>query len=313
MLFILFLRHKKILLSKTHFKYLLIGAILGFIITLPTLSIATTPGFLARASGLNIFTVKQSAGVINNYHGFLSIVVNNKIFLSLQEFGSLYLSYFSPRNISVLGDSGPRSSFPELATFFVWQFPFYIYGLYLIVKNKKLREFRFFTLAFLLIAPIPAALTRDPYSTIRSLQMVIPIIISIAYAIVELHGKIKKQNLKILFWIGFIVLIIYSLLKLYSSVIILNEHYRGEDWDYGWKSATDVIHSFDKNLPVIVDNSRNEPYIQLAFFLKTDPVIFQHENFEVPISEYYTNMNRNKDKIVEAPNGQKLFTSPINW
>src|SRR5258708_11051713 len=299
MLIILFLRHKKVLLSKTHFKYLIVGGLLGAIISLPTLSVAWTPGFLARA-GLNIFSYKQHAGYLENYHGILAPVVNNKIFLSLQEFGSLYTSYFSPRNMFVLGDSGPRSSFPALGTFFVWQFPFYIYGLYLILRKKELGEFRFFTLAFLLIAPIPAALTRDPYSTIRSLQMVIPLTMIISLAIVELKFKFK--------YIVFVILIIYSLLKLYSSVIILNEHYRGRDWNYGWEIAANTIKALDQNLGIIVDNSRDEPYIQLAFFLKADPATFQKENFEVTPAEYYTNMNRNKEKHIG-----KLVTHPIDW
>ncbi|HWA52036.1 MAG TPA: glycosyltransferase family 39 protein [Patescibacteria group bacterium] len=329
MILILIIRFRKTLFSKKYFKYIIIAGTIGFIITLPTLSIATTPGFLARAGGLNIFTVKESAGFIENYKGPFGFIINSKIFLSLQEFGSLYVSYFSPREMFILGDSGPRSSFPELATFFVWQFPFYIYGLYLIVKKKELKELRFFVISFLLIAPIPAALTRDPYSTIRSLQMVIPLNILIALSIVEIYNKISKacgtssvknKNYKFIFWLTFIFVIIYSLLKLYSSVIILNEHYRGEDWDYGWQQATNIIKTFtsqsdgySQNLPIVVDNSRNEPYIQLAFFLKADPVIYQKENFEVPLNEYYTNMTRNKNKIIEVPNGNKITTRPIDW
>jgi hypothetical protein len=307
MLIILFLRHKKVILSKTHFKYLVIGGVLAFIISLPTLSVAITPGFLARASGLNIFTVKSSAGFIENYTGQFPLI-NNKLFLSLQEFGSLYVSYFSPRNIFVLGDSGPRSSFPELSTFFVWQFPFYIYGLYLLIKKRELGEFRFFTLAFLLIAPIPAALTRDPYSTIRALQMVVPITILISLGILGVVDKFKKRNLRLLFWLGFVILIFYSLLKLYSSIIILNEYYRGVHWNYGWQEASNVIGKLNQKLPIIVDNSRDEPYIQLAFFLKEDPETYQRNNFEVSESEYYTNMNRVKDKIIG-----NITTRPINW
>ncbi len=309
MLIALSIRHRRILMDKAHIKFVIIAAVLGLTISLPTLSVAWTPGFLARASGLNIFSTKthESAGYLSDYHGILSGIVNNHIFLSFQEFGSLYTSYFSPRNMFLLGDSGPRSSFPELATFFVWQSPFYIYGLYLIVKRKELGEFRFFTLAFLFIAPIPAALTRDPYSTIRSLQMVIPLTIIISLAITETYQKIKKY--KIIFWLCFAVLILYSLLKLYSSVIILNEFYRAKYWNYGWEEATNVIKSLKPQIGgIIVDNSRDEPYIQLAFFLKYDPTKFQKENFEVSPQEYYTNMDRNKDKNIG-----KIATHPIDW
>lgn len=308
-LLILFIRYRNTLLNKSHLKYLIVGTILGFIISLPTLSIAGTPGFLARASGLNIFTVNKAAGTLNDYHGPLEPIVNNRIFLSMQEFSSLYVAYFSPRNMFILGDSGLRSSFPELGTFFIWQFPFYVYGLYLIVKKKELGEFRFFTIIFLLISPLPAAVTRDPYSTIRSLQIVIPLTIIISLGILETFNKLKRFNVpKTIFFMIFIGLITYSILKLYSSVIILNEHYRGEEWDYGWQEAANVIKTLGKDAQIVVDNSRNEPYIQLAFFLKEDPSTFQKDNFEVTPNEYYTNMNRNKDKKV-----LNIATHPIDW
>ncbi len=307
MLIFLSIKHRKTIFSKSHLKYLIIGGVAGLIISIPTLSIATTPGFLARA-GLNIFSYQTPAGFIESYHGILRGIVNNHLFLSIQEFAALYVSYFSPRSMFILGDSGPRSSFPELSTFFVWQFPFYIYGLYKLIQNKNLGELKTFTIALLLIAPIPAALTRDPYSTIRSLQMVIPQTIIISIGIIETFNKLKKQNHKLIFAGVFTLLTIYSLTKLYSSVIILNEYYRARDWNYGWEETTNIIKKLDSSLPIVVDNSRDESYIQLAFFLKTDPEKFQSENFEVTPDEYYIKMTRNTEKKVS-----NIVTRPINW
>lgn len=329
------LRYRSILLTKAFRKPIIIGALLGLLISIPTISVMSTPGFLKRASGLNIFTneTAKPAGYLENYNGFAEPFVNSQLFLSTKEFAGLYLSYFSPRNMFVLGDSGPRSSFPYLGTFFLWQFPFYIYGLYLFCKRKELGEIRFLTLALLFISPLPAAVTRDPYSTIRSLNMVIPQIIITSYGIVVLYHKalsviptkagihirntrfriksgmtkIKKLlNLSLIFASLFIIL--YSILKLWSSVIILNEYYRGEHWNYGWQEVAETIVTLDPSLPIVVDNARSEPYSQLLFFLKFDPVKYQEDNFEVPLDEYYTNLNRNKDKVIG-----NIITRPINW
>lgn len=316
MILVLFLRHREKLLAKTHKNFLLLGAIIGFIISLPTLSVAVTAGFLARA-GLNIFNYQRQlpAGYFANYHGHLAWLTNSSWFLSAREFFSLYVSYFSPRNMFILGDYGPRSSFPELATFFLWQAPFYIYGLYLLAKNKNLGELRFFTLALLLISPIPAALTRDPYSTIRALQMVIPQLIIISLGLIEsvkwLIGKTKlwdKNVLKPSLIIFSLAIIFYSLGRLYSSIVILNEYYRAEEWNYGFEKVANTLKSLDPNLPVVVDNARTEPYSQLLFFLKFDPSTYQKENFEVPLSEYYTNMERNKTKKIG-----NITTRSIDW
>ena len=307
---VLFMRHKKILLSKTHIKHLFVGGVLAFIILIPTLSVATTPGFLARATGLNIFSIdKQTpSGTINEDTGFLGPIVNNRIFLTTKEFASLYVSYFSPRYMFSLGDYEPRSSFPELSTFFIWQMPFYLLGFYKIIKDKGLKELRFFTLVLLFISPLPAAVTRDPYSSIRSLQMVIPLLIIISLGILEFWKILKNKTTKNLAITAFILIIIYSLGKLYSSIIILNEHYRASEWNYGWEEVTRSIYKLKPDLPVIIDTARHGPYIQLLFFLKYDPIKYQQDNFEVTPGEYYTNMSRRDNW-----NLGNIKVRSINW
>lgn len=310
MLLALSIRHRKKIFDKLHKKYLVIGAVLGALITIPTLSVALTPGFLARASGLNIFSHlhQMPDGFIAGYHGFLNPIINGSWFLSIREFFALYFSYLSPRYMFFLGDYGLRSSFPSLSTFFLWQFPFYIYGLWFIFKKRDLGELKFFTIALLFISPIPAAVTRDPYTTIRALPLVIPQIIIISLGIIEVFKFIKNKNLKLLSLLVFAGLIVYSLAKLYSSVIILNEYYHAKYWDYGWQEMADNIEELNTNLPIIIDNARADPDLQIAFFLKYDPVKYQKENYEVPLNEYYTNLYRNPVKHVG-----NVTVRAINW
>src|SRR5262249_6492776 len=136
-------------------NFFLVGLALGIIITIPTIIISTTPGFLARASGLNIFSHSRQlpAGTIESYTGSLSFLVNGSWFLSTKEFFALFMSYFSPRVMFHLGDYGPRSSYPELATFFIWELPFYLLGLCCLIKSltdKKDRVTRLRWLTFFL-------------------------------------------------------------------------------------------------------------------------------------------------------------------
>ncbi|MDO8503895.1 MAG: glycosyltransferase family 39 protein [bacterium] len=322
MLLFLLSRHRKKIFSKTHpakqdlalpdKKYAIAGFIIGLLLLLPTLSVALTPGFLARAGGLNIFSYGKhpAAGYLSQYDGFFGSVVNNPIFLSSQEFGALYLSYLSPRNMFILGDYGPRSSFPELGTFFIWQFPFYLYGLYLLLKKRELGELRALTLAFLLIAPIPAAVTRDPYSTIRALPLVVPQLIIISLGIlffIQKLGQLRLARPTILLFIG-VFTVLYSTGKLYSSGILLNEYFRPPYWDYGWKEVVKTLDSLDPNLPIIVDNARSEPYIELLFLKKFDPEAYQRQNHEVSPEDYYTKLER----ITTVQIGN-IITRGINW
>lgn len=318
MMLILFIKHRKVLLAQTHKKYLCLGAVIGFLLTLPTLSVATTPGFLARAAGLNIFSHlrQMPPGFIDNCRGIFCGLANSSWFLTTREFFSLYFSYFAPRSMFVLGDYGPRSSFPEISTFFLWQFPFYIYGLYVLVKNKNLRELRFFVISFLLIAPLPAAVTRDPYSTIRALQMAIPQLVIITLGLIKGYKTIlriivrimKRPLFKLAAYSLFGLIIVYSVAKLWSSAIILNEHFRAPYWNYGWEKVAETLQKLDPTLPVVVDNARTEPYSQLIFFLKFDPATYQRENYEMPLSDYYTDLSRNKTKKIG-----NITTRTINW
>jgi len=309
-LMVLFIRYKDLIFDKTRKKYIFAGIILGALILLPTLSVATTPGFLARAAGLNIFShIRQMPdGFIASYHGILNPVINGSWFLSTREFLSLYFSYFSPRYMFFLGDYGARSSFPELSTFFLLQFPFYIYGLFLLFKKKNLGNLKFFIVLMLLISPIPAAVTRDPYTTIRALPLVVPQILIVSLGIFEFINSLKNRTGYLLIAPASVLIISYSLAKLYSSVIILNEYHRAKAWDFGWQEVVQKIQTLDQKLPIVVDNARADAYPQIAFYLKYDPGKFQSENFEVKPEEYYTNLNRVKDKHIG-----NITTRPIFW
>lgn len=296
------------LLNKKNIPILLASILLGLLIVYPTLSIASTPGFLSRASNLNIFSHSNSlpAGYIENLNSPLSIFANNPIYLTTKEFLSLYFHYLTPRSMFNLGDYGPRSSFPSLATFFIWQFPFYILGLFRIFKSQDLGSLKPLIIFLLFITPIPAALTRDPYTTIRALPLVIPQLIIISLGLIYTYNLLPKIYKRVSLII-FVLVAIHSSLNVYSSAIVLNDFFRAKEWDYGLEEVAKVISSH-KDIPIIVDSSRDDYYIQLLFFLKYDPAKYQQENFEVPLSQYYTNLYHNPTKKIG-----NIITRNIFW
>lgn len=271
---------------------ILASFIIGTILVLPMVMIMGTPGFNARTSSLNIFSFSlQTPWGYHDDVGLSGRLLNTPSLLSVKEFVSLYSSYFSPRYLFQLGDSGPRKPFPDLGTFYVWQFPFYLVGLYFLLKEKGLNKIKFYAFTLLLISPIPAALTRDPYSTLRSLPMVVPLVIIISWGAAKLLDLVTSVggNLK---FIGVSLLIIFSCTKLFISIFYFNDYYRSSYWNYGWKETVSYISTIDQNLPVVVDASHGDEYILLLFFLGYDPSVYQKENYEVATLEYYTNMNR---------------------
>lgn len=306
----IFIKYRDVFLKKNFRPYLITSLIVGLVAVTPILAIALTPGFWARASGLNIFSYTKHIpdGYLTNYTGWLSFIINGSWFLSIRELLSLYFSYLSTRFMFVLGDYQPRTSLPELGTFFIWQFPFYVWGLIRLIQDQKLKTFKFLVLSSLLIFPIPAAITWDPYSTIRALPLVIPQISIIAFGIYDAYFLIRNKNWKVPAVIIFIILIAYSIAKLWSSIFVLNDFYRAKYWDWGWQEVAETISELHTNLPIVVDNPRGDVYLQLAFFLKYDPAKYQSENFEVPLSQYYTNLYHTSEKHIG-----NITTKQINW
>ena len=279
-----------------------ISIFLGLFLALPTIGLMRTPGFLSRTTTLNIFSYSRQfpSGYKPDYHGPLAGLINSPALLSVNEFASLYVSYFSPRYLFSIGNADPKSSYPGLATFFIWQLPFYLIGLYFLIKDKKLNPLRSIVILLLLVSPLPAALTRDPYTTIRALPLVVPQTLVIALGVIK---TLKPGLIMVL-----CLVITASLISLYSSIFILNDYFRAYAWDFGPTKVVDYINKLPKNLPITFDNSRGESYIHLLFFTKYDPATFQKDNFEISPERYYTSMVRNKTK-----NLGRISYKQIDW
>jgi len=273
---ILFIKERKNIFDKKNIKTLICSLVLGFLIILPTIKLMATPGFLSRLNSLSIFSSKVATS-------------RSK----LEEFSSLYTSYFSPRYLFGLGDPGPRSSYPDLAPFLFWQLPFWLAGIIWLFKKTNIedKEIKFLIILMMVISPIPASVTKDPFSSIRALPLVLPLTILVAFGINKFLEKYKKIG-----WIVLLGLLVWSSGKIYFSVFKFNDYFRGYAWEEGIEEMIGKIKN--EKLPVIVDNARGEIYSQILFFTKTDPSKYQKNNFEIQLSDYYLDMNRNKNKII---------------
>lgn len=287
-LLLLLIKYKGIVFKQSHFMHLTIGLIFSFIILLPTISIANTPGFLQRFQKVSI-TNEEYIETNNNTNEKLN---TTKVFLSN------YVSYVSPITMFVTGDPDPGNSFPNLPTFHPWQMIFYFFGFWFLIRLKKFDKLKFFIFVTFFTSPIPAALARDHYSSVRSLPILIPQIIIIALGIYYFFLQIKNRRILIFFQIILLIIFISSVVKVYNSVFIEHNSQRAEYWDYGWQKLSMEITKLDKNIPVVVDTDRDFDHYHLLFFLKHEPLTYHAENFEVLPNEYYINLERKYNKKI---------------
>ena len=302
----LILNQKKDIFNKKNMGIIAVSVAIGLGIVLPTVKLMTTPGFLSRLNSLSILSdkVKTPWGFDQDLIGWQKVVFNNPVELKLREFASLYTSYFSPRYLFGLGDPGPRSSYVDLAPFLVWQLPFGIVGLIWLWKKNKTKEekeLQFLIVLMMAVSPIPAAITRDPFSSIRALPLAWPLIILISIGVNELIKKFNKIG-----WLILAGLIVWSWGKIYLPIFKFNDYFRGSYWEAGIAEMVEKIEN--QNLPVVVDNTRGEIYSQILFFTQANAKKYQEENFEVDENNYYVDMKRDKTKKIG-----KIEVRPIVW
>lgn len=290
----LFCWQKKWLLKKNNRGVLIKAGILTLGLLLPMILIMKTPGFSSRLNALSIFATSRNPWGYNpEFQGLSNMVLNHKGLLLLREWMSLYSVFFSPRYLFFLGDPGGRSSFVDIAPLFIWQFPFWLMGIYDYIRNNRLKtELGRLMLAMLVISPLPASITGDPFASIRALPMVIPHLYLVALGLKLVFSK----HMKIGVLLGF-GLIIFSLLRVYFSFFVINDYFRYKHWNYGTRELVERMAEYPQ-LPVVLDNSRDELYIEVLFFSKYDPGEYQQNNFEVNPDEYYVNMSRNINKNI---------------
>ncbi len=246
-----FLFFKDILLSKPSRRYFFAGLIVSIILLLPQFYLLTTPAFFTK--------------------GNLSLG-NSTLLGFLWEFSSQYLNYFSPQSLFFLPDPDPQRSIPRLAVFYLWLFIPYFLGLLQLYSNRAKLPYKYLFL-ILFLSPIPAALTHDPFSSHRSLPLVIPLSIILALGLKQILERIPKLVSPILL----LLIFSFSLRQLYNSYFLLLPVERAKYWDFGVDQLAQQIKLYPKK-HFLIDQGRLSPtYPALAFFLRYPPARFQKE------------------------------------
>ena len=204
-------------------------------------------------------------------------------------------------------DPDPQRSLPELSVFYQWMIIPYLTGIYFLFKDRVKRVFKFILLLSV-VTIIPAALTKDPFSTQRSLPLLLPLISIITIGI----DKLIHKRLFVIWFPVFVPLLIGSLLLLWRSYFILTPKERAKVWAYGFSQLAEQIKTHP-NEKFLIDQSeriraQNPAYIQLVFHLKLPPEELQKGVDQSIKENYYTD-----PKFDQEYNFANIEIRPIYW
>jgi len=194
-----------------------------------------------------------------------------------------YFQAFSTRFLFTFGDINFRHSIQGNFGELYWLDALFLcLGVYWLLTKTKERNLKLFLLGWLLLAPVPSALTRDGGNhATRLILMLPPLLILVSLGVFSLFNYLKEQKKKIL--VAFLLLASYSLLL----VLYLHRYYihwplESERWWHpGFKQAGEYVLQHEGEYDRIVWSTRGEPpLIFFLFWTHFPPEEFQKAEFK---------------------------------
>lgn len=183
-----------------------------------------------------------------------------------------YLSHFDFEYLFIKGDA-PLHHAPGFGLLYLWELPFLLLGLVYILK-KGLNRYTLILPIWLLLGPLPTAVTREAPHAVRS-ELILPMFqIFTAVGICKVFEAIKKESK----WVWLPVIVIAMLVLIVNNAYYLHQYYvhtnfeLSNKWLYGRKEAAEFTElnkaNYDK---VIVSMQVDMPYIFWLFYTKYPP------------------------------------------
>lgn len=285
-------------------KILILGLTALILFSLPVLIISLTPGSQSRMKSLSIFSEKtilpwQNQNTLNTGDKKFSFFVDNRTTTTIRKWFALYTAYYTPRNL-FSPDPVEKQRWPvDLATFYSWQFPFYVLGFFWFFKKREYEQSRPIMIPWLIFSPLAASIAGDPFATVRALPLVFPFSFIIAVGIFEtlayVQNKMGKNSLNrlipLISFSVFFLLFITSIVNLFLQFFYILPYLRPTYWNIGYEKLSKDLLNFT-NEKIVIDNLQLEGYIHILFFTKFDPKIYQKETGYLELPNYYTSFER---------------------
>jgi hypothetical protein len=223
------------------------------------LEVISLTSYPRSTSEINQIVQESNTTDYNLFHSQPSFFIRN--------FLGRYFNHFSPRFLLFEGDwQNPRHSAPYIGVILYPSIIFLLIGLF-----KKPNKF---FLLWLLLAPIPAALTRDQLSATRAMSMSVPLVYFIAKGIDIILQKFKSTATTLLIISAYLISFIYYSDLYYNHMIKKSP----TEFLYGYKQAAQyVTQNQSKFDQIYFSNFYGQPYIYYLFYSKYPPARYQSQ------------------------------------
>jgi 4-amino-4-deoxy-L-arabinose transferase-like glycosyltransferase len=236
----------------------------------------------ARFSGISIFSdFRTTENIILQriepwvQQPTIERLFNNKVIAISQTFVNQYVQAFSPQYLFLSGDPEFRHSVARYGELLFIILPFLVAGLVHLLSNLSEKSSQLI-LAWLLLSPIPSALTIGGGTHATRLFIMLPPLIAIsAIGMSHLLDLIKPRFKNY----GLIIALLLIIINFSSYWYYYSNHYRylsARSWHYGFDQILTDLKSRQGEANTIYLNNSYEPIlIKYAFYTKMLPKDFQ--------------------------------------
>lgn len=261
-------------------KILFISIILGLTVAMPILlSIGTDKS--ARLEVFSVFSYPRDEKVVNHIldqgeeskNSLTYILFHSEKLHFITGVLSRYLNHYSPRFLFFEGDwSHFNLSVPKIGVILLMDIILLMAGVVALTR-MKLSPPVLFIAYWLLLAPLPAALSRDSLHAIRSFNLVVPLAIILGLGAIFLWEKVKSKKWIVIIFVAFYIANFIYFLDGYF--VHMNVH-NGQHWQYGYKQMIEKLAPYQKaGKPILITQSYDQPYMYFLFHQKYDPATYQ--------------------------------------
>jgi 4-amino-4-deoxy-L-arabinose transferase-like glycosyltransferase len=210
--------------------------------------------------------------------GGIERVFHNKLTAWGKSFLNNYLTSFSPQFLFVNGDPNPRHNIPGFGEIYWGFLPFLLMGTFLLLKSKE-DSLKKLVFLWLLLAPVPAALTvgGSNHAT-RLFLMIPPLVILVAYGLNFICRSSKFLTLLIALSLVFTISWFHEYFVHYPKE---QAHY----WGVGYKEALTWWKDHENEYSRLILNNEHDPILlRYLFWTKKEPLWLQ-ENYHGDTSQ----------------------------
>ena len=240
-----------------------------------------------RVSEISLFSIpggtvhlKQAMDEEGTTNPLITRFYDNKLFYYGRFFVTFYSEHLSGDFLFINNGFPIRYAIPFTGNLYPIQAPFLLLGLAILITEgiKSKKYYYLIPVAWLLIAPIPAALTWEDLPNIqRSSLMIIPLVIISVFGFNEVL-MLLKGKIKIVFVIIVLLILVQGVFYFYHNYFwrtkIDQPWYRG----YATKQLIFNIEDITKQNPktkFVMTTQSNDNFIFYLFYTKFDPKTFQ--------------------------------------